>query len=164
MDEIPETDAAVFAFARSKAAAEISGKKYNKKSKSFYKKYNNLDKTENRDPKDFSKILENFVKERGWNTPISIGAVLGRWEKIVGTDIYAHAKPEAFENNELVIRCDATAWAVQLRLLSPKILAKLEEELGTNVITKIIIKGPYAPSWRKGPRHVKGQGPRDTYG
>ena len=28
----------------------------------------------------------------------------------------------------------------------------------------VAITGPVAPSWRKGGRHVKGRGPRDTYG
>jgi predicted nucleic acid-binding Zn ribbon protein len=31
-------------------------------------------------------------------------------------------------------------------------------------VTDLTVLGPTAPSWVKGPRHVKGRGPRDTYG
>ncbi|EBV8528738.1 DUF721 domain-containing protein, partial [Streptococcus agalactiae] len=39
------------------------------------------------------------------------------------------------------------------------------EALGPGVVTRIEVAGPQAPSWRKGPRTVRGgRGPRDTYG
>jgi predicted nucleic acid-binding Zn ribbon protein len=31
-------------------------------------------------------------------------------------------------------------------------------------VTSLRITGPAAPCWRKGPRHIAGRGPRDTYG
>ena len=36
--------------------------------------------------------------------------------------------------------------------------------VGHNVVTRLNIHGPAAPSWNKGPRRVQGRGPRDTYG
>jgi propionyl-CoA carboxylase beta chain len=36
--------------------------------------------------------------------------------------------------------------------------------VGDGVVTSLKITGPTAPSWRKGPRHISGRGPRDTYG
>jgi predicted nucleic acid-binding Zn ribbon protein len=32
------------------------------------------------------------------------------------------------------------------------------------VVKRLKVLGPAAPSWRYGPRHVPGRGPRDTYG
>ena len=32
------------------------------------------------------------------------------------------------------------------------------------VVEKVIIRGPVAPSWRKGPYVVRGRGPRADYG
>jgi predicted nucleic acid-binding Zn ribbon protein len=32
------------------------------------------------------------------------------------------------------------------------------------VVTRLRVQGPAAPSWVHGPRHVRGRGPRDTYG
>ncbi|WP_302968247.1 hypothetical protein [uncultured Varibaculum sp.] len=40
----------------------------------------------------------------------------------------------------------------------------IEDYSGSVVIKRLIILGPKAPSWKHGPRSVKGRGPRDTYG
>ena len=36
--------------------------------------------------------------------------------------------------------------------------------IGNGQVTSLRISGPKGPSWRKGERHVRGRGPRDTYG
>lgn len=82
----------------------------------------------------------------------------------MGADIALHCRPESFENTVVVVRCDSTAWATQLKLLTPVLLCRFEEALGPGIVTRLQIHGPSAPSWRKGPRVVKGRGPRDTYG
>lgn len=89
---------------------------------------------------------------------------MGSWDTLVGADIAGHCQPQSLRAGELVVEAESTAWATQLRLLTPGILATLTRELGSGVVTKIRVHGPAAPSWRKGPRHVSGRGPRDTYG
>jgi predicted nucleic acid-binding Zn ribbon protein len=42
--------------------------------------------------------------------------------------------------------------------------ARLVERAGAGVVTSIVVRGPAQADWRKGPRRVKGRGPRDTYG
>ena len=45
------------------------------------------------------------------------------------------------------------------------LLARIVAELGPDVVTRIVVTGPVAPSWKHGPRSVRGaRGPRDTYG
>jgi predicted nucleic acid-binding Zn ribbon protein len=48
--------------------------------------------------------------------------------------------------------------------MAPTILGKLHAQVGGNVVTRLRVVGPTAPSWKKGPRSVRGRGPRDTYG
>ena len=63
------------------------------------------------------------------------------------------------------MRTDSTAWASQLRLMAPQLLATLNASLGEGTIRRLDIRGPDAPSWKKGLRSVRdGRGPRDTYG
>ena len=81
-----------------------------------------------------------------------VGGVLGRWAAIVGPEIAAHAGPQAFEDGELVVGADSTAWATQLRLLAPTLLARLANELGAGVVTSVTVRGPLAPSWSAGLR------------
>ena len=33
-----------------------------------------------------------------------------------------------------------------------------------DLVRRVKVVGPSGPSWRHGPRHVRGRGPRDTYG
>lgn len=117
-----------------------------------------------RDPRKLGDSLQRVVSEHGWRNPISVGAVVGRWPDVVGQQIADHATPETFIDGKLVIRTSSTAWATQLQLLLPQLERKLAEEVGDGVVREIVVIGPGAPSWVKGPRVVKGRGPRDTYG
>ncbi|WP_051477336.1 DciA family protein [Arthrobacter sp. Br18] len=117
-----------------------------------------------RDPEGLGKVFNRMLAERGWNSPVAVGSVLARWEELVGSDIAAHCSPESFDGSTVLVRCDSTAWATQLRLISPDVLRRFEAELGKGVVTRISVIGPSSPNWRKGGRSVKGRGPRDTYG
>ena len=70
----------------------------------------------------------------------------------------------ALQDGVLSIAAESTAWATQLRMLQSQILAKIAAAVGPGVVRQLKITGPAAPSWRKGERHIKGRGPRDTYG
>jgi predicted nucleic acid-binding Zn ribbon protein len=117
-----------------------------------------------RDPQQLGPTLDRLVAERGWTTEAAVGGVMGRWAAIVGPEVAAHAQPLAFDAGELVIGADSTAWATQIRLLAPTLLARLAEDLGAGVVTSVTVRGPSAPSWKKGLLAVRGRGPRDTYG
>jgi predicted nucleic acid-binding Zn ribbon protein len=120
--------------------------------------------TDQRDPQKLGALVRRLVTDRGWEATAASAGVVGRWEQIVGPEIADHARPASLINGELVLVAESTAWATQLRLLAPRIQARLAAEAGAGVVTKIRVQGPATPSWRKGPRRVAGRGPRDTYG
>lgn len=117
-----------------------------------------------RDPEGVGNVFSKMLADRGWRSPVAIGSVLTRWDEIVGAEIAAHCIPESFDADTVLVRCDSTAWATQLRLITPQVLQRFEAELGPGVVTRLSVVGPAAPSWRRGGRSVKGRGPRDTYG
>jgi predicted nucleic acid-binding Zn ribbon protein len=117
-----------------------------------------------RDPQPFGSVLAKLVKSRGWEKPAAEATVFGEWAKVVGPDVAEHSRPVKLEGGELTVEAESTAWATQLRLLAAKLLARIAGQVGHNVVTKLHIHGPAAPSWNKGPRRVRGRGPRDTYG
>ncbi len=117
-----------------------------------------------RDPQPLSAVMARLVKARGWQRPTAEATVFGAWEKVVGADVAAHCRPVKLEGGELTVEAESTAWATQLRLLAAKLLVRIAGEVGPNVVTKLHIHGPAAPSWNRGPRRVRGRGPRDTYG
>jgi predicted nucleic acid-binding Zn ribbon protein len=109
-------------------------------------------------------MLAKLVKVRGWQQPVAEGAVFGAWERVVGPDVAAHCRPIRLSDGELTVEAESTTWATQLRLLASRLIGQIAAEVGPNVVTRMRIHGPAAPSWARGPRRVAGRGPRDTYG
>ncbi len=93
-------------------------------------------------PQPLGDIFSKFIAQRGWKEPVAVGSVLADWASIVGPQIAENAQVESFENAKLVLRTSSTAWATQLRLLTPQLMHKFDEVLGPGVITKLEILGP----------------------
>lgn len=85
-----------------------------------------------RDPQLLSAALPRMIEDRGWAVPAAVGGVMGRWAEIVGGHIAAHCTPVEFNDGVLMVRTDSAAWATELRMLAPQLLAKLNAELGTS--------------------------------
>ena len=117
-----------------------------------------------RDPQPFGALLAKLVKARGWQGPAAEARIFGSWELLVGADLASHCRPVKLDNGELTIEAESTAWATQLRLLAGRLLTRITAEVGREVVSRIHVHGPTAPSWAKGPKRVRGRGPRDTYG
>lgn len=108
-------------------------------------------------------VGEQIIK-RGWQHELASGWVTGHWEYLVGEQIAEHTRVEMVKDGQLFISCTSTAWATNLKYMQRTILQSIAEKVGPGVITGLKIFGPKPPSWRKGPLHIKGRGPRDTYG
>lgn len=117
-----------------------------------------------RDPQTFGAVVQRLLHERGWVQDVSVGGVIGRWREVVGDQVADHCVPETFEDKVLVVRADSTAWATQVKLLTPRLLERLAQEVGEGVVETVTVLGPAGPSFRRGPKTVRGRGPRDTYG
>lgn len=119
---------------------------------------------DDRDPQPIGDVLRRMVEDRGWRTDFDVHALIARWPELIGPSNAAHCRPEAYEDGVLTVRTSSTAWAVQMRSMAPAVVARLNEQLGSEVVRRILVKGPDAPSWSHGRLRVRGRGPRDTYG
>jgi predicted nucleic acid-binding Zn ribbon protein len=117
-----------------------------------------------RDPQAFGRVVSRVALDRGWSPRLTDATVLGRWPHLVGADIADHCTPLSLRDGELVLQAESTAWATQLRQMQRQLLSRLAGAVGKDVVRRIRVVGPSGPSWRHGPRHVRGRGPRDTYG
>jgi len=117
-----------------------------------------------RDPKPLGATMSTWVKAAGVGADLNKATLFGRWAEIVGPDISARATPVNLVDGELTLQAESTAWATQIRMMAPAIMGKIAAAVGNGVVKKIRAQGPTGPSWRFGPRHVPGRGPRDTYG
>lgn len=117
------------------------------------------------DPTDLASVLGEVVRERGWDERLAAQRVFSDWASIVGPEVAQHSTVEGYEDGVVSVRTTSTAWAKQLTLLAPRVVARLNEELGDGSVLRVDVRGPQAPSWVKGKRTVRGsRGPRDTYG
>ena len=119
---------------------------------------------DDRDPQPFGRVVSRVSMDRGWSPRLTDATVLGRWPQLVGPDVSDHCTPLSLRDGELTLQAESTAWATQLRTLQRQLLTRLAAAVGPEVVRRIRVVAPSGPSWRHGPRHVRGRGPRDTYG
>lgn len=118
-----------------------------------------------RDPRLLGNITNKLIASRGWKEPLNVASVVARWRDLVGDNIADHCDVETFDGEELVLRASSTAWATQIRLLLPRLEQRIAAAVGEGVVQRITVLAPGGPTWKKGPRTVRGgRGPRDTYG
>jgi predicted nucleic acid-binding Zn ribbon protein len=117
-----------------------------------------------RDPLAMSEAVETLLRRMGWTEQIEVSGVTGRWREVVGDQIADHCEPLGFDEGVLTVKASSTAWATQLTIMSGQIRHRINEEFGRDIVREIKVAGPTTRSWTKGPRTVKGRGPRDTYG
>ena len=124
-----------------------------------------------RDPQLVGSVVDDFLAEQGWQGSTAMARLIESWADVVGPEVAEHVVVESWADGELVLKADSTAWATQVRLLSDTLLRQIRSALspdtgspGEDLVRSVSVRGPQAPSWRSGPRVVKGRGPRDTYG
>lgn len=117
-----------------------------------------------RDPQGMALVLRRVLGDLGWNDGMNAGRVLEEWDEIVGEQVAATCRPVSLDDGVLVISASSSAWAAQMRMLSPQIITRIEEHIGAHAVSELKVTGPAAQSWKKGRRTVTWRGPRDTYG
>lgn len=117
-----------------------------------------------RDPRPMSATVDALLRRMGWTEHVEVASVTARWREVVGDQIADHCEPVSFDDGVLVLRASSSAWATQMQLMSGQVRHRLNEELGREVVSELRFIGPSDRTWVKGPRRVKGRGPRDTYG
>ncbi|MBB5787223.1 DUF721 domain-containing protein [Jiangella mangrovi] len=120
--------------------------------------------SDDRDPQAVGSAVDKLIGEHGWGEDLAVHGAVARWDQLVGPEVAAHVQPEHYEDGVLSVRADSTAWATQVRLFAAELVRRFNEEIGDGSVTRVDVRGPQAPSWRRGPRSVPGRGPRDTYG
>lgn len=116
-------------------------------------------------PQLLKDVLAQVIHERDWKSGIAEGSLFSTWTETVGPEISLHATPISLLEGVLTIQTSSTAWAVQLQLVTPVLLATIRASSPGALVETLAIIGPHGPSWKRGVRTIRGaKGPRDTYG
>lgn len=114
-------------------------------------------------PELLNDSIAELISERGWRERMKDSDLFLKWAELIGSEIADHVQVISFAQGVLTLSAESTAWATQLRLIDRQIVTALAN--GGFEVSELVIKGPNAPTWRKGGWSVKGgRGPRDTYG
>lgn len=117
-----------------------------------------------RDPKPLGELLNIASRDMGWTAELDQARLVAEWHRFVGEATAKHTEVVELRDETLVVQCDSTTWATELRRLRGEILTRILEEYPEVGLRELKFLAPGAPSWRHGARTVPGRGPRDTYG
>lgn len=85
-------------------------------------------------------LIENIFKKYGIDKKIKEAQAISLWSDVVGKKLSEHSYPSGVKDGTLYIICDNSVWMHELYLLRGKIVNRLNEKLGTKVISKIRLK------------------------
>ncbi|MHB8661266.1 MAG: DUF721 domain-containing protein [Acidimicrobiales bacterium] len=91
-------------------------------------------------PRRIGDGLDRVLGRLGGGTSRTTGAVLRGWAEAVGPGIAAHAQPLTLRGTTLVVVVDGPAYATQLRLLLPQLLARLAELAGPGAVDAVEVR------------------------
>ncbi|MEZ4485239.1 MAG: DUF721 domain-containing protein [Syntrophotaleaceae bacterium] len=85
-------------------------------------------------------VLGNLLQQRGMEDKMRRYRAWQLWDKVVGPQIAARARPSRMRDNTLEVWVDHAVWMQQLQLMKPKILARLNAALGEDLIKDIYLR------------------------
>ena len=86
-------------------------------------------------PRRPGAALRRLVAESAPQTPLA--AVQAAWPRAAGDAVARQAEPVAERDGEVTIACRTAAWAQELDLLSARLRARLNEELGEDSVAAL---------------------------
>ncbi len=91
-------------------------------------------------PRRVGDDLDAVLGRLGGASAHATGTVFRRWADTVGPGIAAHASPVALRGTTLVVAVDHPAYATQLRLMSPQLIARLAELVGPGAVDAVDVR------------------------
>lgn len=117
-----------------------------------------------RDPKSLGDVLAIAAEDMGWSAELEQARIITEWPEFVGEVTAPHTRVVELRDGLIVVQCDSTAWATELRRMRAQVLTRILEKYPNAGIEDLRFLSPDAPTWRHGARVIRGRGPRDTYG
>ena len=85
-------------------------------------------------------VLQGLLQQKGMSERLREYQAWQVWNEVVGPLIAAHAQPCGIRDGILEIKVDQPVWMQQLQLLKPKLLARLNERLGSALFRDLFLR------------------------
>jgi len=103
-----------------------------------------------RRPAAVADLLSKLLRGTPAEKRLKEGRIWMVWEQAVGSRIASHASPAAFRDGTLTLNVDSAPWLQQLTYLKRELIAKVNAELGEELVKELYMKGgkvtPPAPA------------------
>lgn len=89
--------------------------------------------------KSIQQILQSIIKNQKLDEVIERNDLIEKFKDIVGEQIAQQVQIKSFERGILTIEIESAAWKNEIFLLREKIVEKLNQFFGKQVVIKIVI-------------------------
>ncbi|WP_243370765.1 DUF721 domain-containing protein [Geotalea sp. SG265] len=97
-------------------------------------------------PAAVAELLTEFFQDKPVGMRLKEGKIWLVWEKSVGEQIAARARPAAFRDGTLTVIVDNAPWMQQLTYLKKEIIAKINGHLGEELVTDLYLRAGSSPA------------------
>lgn len=94
----------------------------------------------------FTSVLSTILKSHGLSGRLQEYRVVAQWPALAGPVLARHAQPGGLRGKKLQLIVDSPAWMHQLSLMKPELIARINEDLGTEIVKEISLKLGDIPS------------------
>ena len=94
-----------------------------------------------RRPAAIADLLSALLRGTPAEQRLKEGRIWVVWESAVGSRIASHAAPAAFRDGTLTLTVDSAPWMQQLTYLKRELIAKVNAELGEEMVKDLFMKG-----------------------
>lgn len=91
------------------------------------------------EPADIRSLLVELADRFGIPEALETVRVFSAWERIVGDQVASRCEPVMIKDGVLKVRASSAAWASELRYLSSDIARRVNQELGREMISEVVI-------------------------
>ena len=93
-----------------------------------------------RDPAPVGPLLVRVLEDLGLGGVSRVLRIAERWSEAVGEGVAGHSRPLALRGEELEVGVESSAWAQELQLRIPELLAGLRRTLGEDAPSKLRLR------------------------
>lgn len=84
--------------------------------------------TDDQRPKSIADVLARYLSRSGLARRVEAAGIVAEWAELVGPQIASVTEPDAVTADGILwVRVTTAPWAQELRMMSPRILAKLNQ-------------------------------------
>lgn len=91
-------------------------------------------------PQKLGDVLGQLIRSMGIEGPLARGAVITKWESILGEKMMQHVDKSWMRGDKLYVRVSSSAWRHELHLQREQWRLRLNQEVGSDAVREIIFR------------------------